>query len=82
MKTINTFINIYVINGVETRDYMAYEQLDDNRWHLLGADNMNNRKDIITKEEFEVLVEGRDLDSLLTSEEMNDLIMSSFRRPE
>lgn len=82
MKTINSFINVYIINGQEVRDYVAYEYYGINNYHLISADENNNRVDVTSKEMFESLVKDKNLDELLTAEELNEVLSSQIRRPE
>lgn len=79
MKTINSFINVYIINGQEVRDYVAYEYFGVNNYHMIGADSENNREDVISKELFTTLTQGKDLDQLLTASEFNELQLSLLR---
>ena len=82
MRSINSFINVYVINGREVRDYIAYEYYGVNNYHLIGGDENNNRPDVISKEAFESLVKDKNLDILLTASELNEVLSSQIRRPE
>lgn len=82
MKTINSFINVYIINGQEVRDYIAYEYFGVNNYHMIGADSDNNRVDVISKELFESLVKDKNLDELFTASEMNEILLSQMRRPD
>lgn len=82
MKTINSFINVYIINGQEVRDYVAYEYFGVNNYHIISADENNNRVDVTSKELFESLVKDKNLDELFTASEMNEILMSQIRRPD
>ena len=79
MRILNEFINLYIINGQEVRDYCGYEYFGINNYHMIGADENNNRSDVISKEVFTALTQGKDLDQILTASEFNELQLSLMR---
>lgn len=81
-KTISNFACLYIVAGDERYDYVAYEHLGGTNYHLISADEFNNRSDLTSKELFESLVKDRDLNELLTASEMNTLLISQMRRPD
>lgn len=72
MKVISDFRCIYVINGCNIEDYIAYRQLSISEFKLLGSDKNNNRNDVIDLKTFQILVENENLDELFTAEELNN----------
>ena len=72
MKVISDFRCIYVINGCQIEDYIAYRQLSVSEFKLLGSDENNNRSDIIDLKTFQILIENENLDELFTAEELNN----------
>lgn len=71
-KVISDFRCIYIINGCQIEDYMAYRQLSVSEFKLLGSNEMNNREDVIDLKTFKILIENENLDELFTSDEMNE----------
>lgn len=72
MKVISDFRNIYIINGCQIEDYIAYRQLSVSEFKLLGSDKNNNRNEVIDLKTFQILVENENLDELFTAEELNN----------
>lgn len=70
-KVISDFRCVYVINGVQIFDYIAYKQISTSEFKLIGGDENNNRQDIIDLSQFIELVKDLDLNELFTAEELN-----------